>query len=146
MKTRVIWLTIGLAFAVTLAVVIGQRLSAEAMAVMVGVVAGVAASIPTSLIVVWFASRTMLATRPAPEAPAPPPEPRVVVMAQPAPAAYQSLAGYAPSMYGSPLPMVMPGAAMPGPAFPAPRQFNVIGGAELAGAEPDASREVVWQG
>ena len=137
MKTRVIWLMIGLAFAVTLAVVIGQRLSAEAMAVMVGVVAGVAASIPTSLIVVWFASRTMLATRPAPVAPAPP-EPRVVVMPQPAPAAYPGLAGYAPAMYGSPLPLTMSGAPMSGPAFPAPRQFNVIGGAELAGAEPEA--------
>ncbi|MBL8057353.1 MAG: hypothetical protein JNK29_11670 [Anaerolineales bacterium] len=148
MKARLMWLLIGLAFAVTLAVVIGQRLSAEAMAVMVGVVAGVAASIPTSLIVVWFASRTLLVARPAPAAPPPAPEPRVVVMPQPAPAAYQSLAGYAPAMYGQPLPLTMPGGAMPaaGPAYPAPRQFNVIGGAELGGAEMETGAEVVWQG
>jgi hypothetical protein len=141
MKTRFVWLAIGLAFAVTLAVIIGQRLSAEAMAVMVGVVAGVAASIPTSLIVVWFATRTMWATaRPTQEVPALPPEPRVVVMPQPAPAAYQSLAGYAPAMYG-PMPMAM---AMPGP-MPAPRQFNVIGGAELTGADAETVAEVIWQ-
>jgi hypothetical protein len=36
---------------VTLAVIIGQRMSTDAMAVMVGVLFGVAASIPTSLLV-----------------------------------------------------------------------------------------------
>lgn len=36
---------------VTLAVIIGQRMSTDAMAVMVGVVFGVAASIPTSLLI-----------------------------------------------------------------------------------------------
>lgn len=40
-----------LAGAVTLAVIIGQRMSTDAMAVMVGVAFGVAASIPTSLLV-----------------------------------------------------------------------------------------------
>jgi hypothetical protein len=52
---------IGSAFAVTLAVVIGLRLSTEAMAVIVGVVAGVAASIPASLIVIWLATRNAVA-------------------------------------------------------------------------------------
>ncbi len=47
----------GLAFTVTLAAVIGSRLSDEAMAVIVGVVAGVAASIPGSLMVTWLATR-----------------------------------------------------------------------------------------
>jgi hypothetical protein len=37
---------------VTLAIIIGQRMSTDAMAVMVGVVFGVAASIPTSLLIV----------------------------------------------------------------------------------------------
>ena len=39
-----------LAFAVTLAVIIGQRMSTDAMAVVVGVACGVLASIPTSLL------------------------------------------------------------------------------------------------
>ena len=38
--------------AVTLAIVIGQRMSSDAMAVIIGVVFGVAASIPTSLLIV----------------------------------------------------------------------------------------------
>lgn len=42
--------------AVTFAVIIGQRMSTDAMAVAVGVVFGVAASIPTSLLIV-FATR-----------------------------------------------------------------------------------------
>jgi hypothetical protein len=46
---------------VALAVVIGLRLSTEAMAVIVGVVAGVAASIPASLIVIWLATRNAVA-------------------------------------------------------------------------------------
>lgn len=40
-----------LAGVVTLAIIIGQRMSTDAMAVMVGVVFGVAASIPTSLLI-----------------------------------------------------------------------------------------------
>ena len=48
---RVIGLTV-LAAGVTLAVMIGQRMSSDAMAVAVGVIFGVAASIPTSLLVV----------------------------------------------------------------------------------------------
>ena len=40
---------LGIVFAVVLAIVVGQRLSTEAMAVVVGVVCGVAASVPVSL-------------------------------------------------------------------------------------------------
>lgn len=43
----------GVVFAVTLAAVIGVRLSADAMAVVVGIVCGVLASIPTTAILVW---------------------------------------------------------------------------------------------
>jgi hypothetical protein len=46
-----------LVFAVTLAVVVGQRLSAEAMAVVVGVICGVVAGIPTSAFVMLMANR-----------------------------------------------------------------------------------------
>jgi hypothetical protein len=48
---------IGAAFAVALAVVIGNRMSADAMAVVVGVICGVLASIPTSLLLIWALGR-----------------------------------------------------------------------------------------
>ncbi len=44
---------VGVAFAISLAVVIGTRLSPDAMAVVVGIVCGVLASVPTSAILVW---------------------------------------------------------------------------------------------
>jgi hypothetical protein len=45
------------AFAVTLAVIIGKRMSADAMAVVIGVACGVLASIPTSLLILAVTSR-----------------------------------------------------------------------------------------
>jgi len=48
---------IGVVFAVALAVVIGNRMSADAMAVVVGIVCGVLASIPTSLLLIWALGR-----------------------------------------------------------------------------------------
>lgn len=57
---------IGTAFAVTLALVIGNRLSDEALAVLAGAVCGVGAAIPTSLIVVAVSRRhTEARTQPA---------------------------------------------------------------------------------
>jgi hypothetical protein len=44
---------VGVTFVVTLAVVIGFRMSPDAMAVVVGIVCGVLASIPTSTLLVW---------------------------------------------------------------------------------------------
>ncbi len=46
-------LIIGVAFSTSLAVVIGTRMSPDAMAVVVGIVCGVLASIPTSTLLVW---------------------------------------------------------------------------------------------
>lgn len=40
-------------FAITLATVVGTRISPDAMAVIIGIVCGVLASIPTSVILVW---------------------------------------------------------------------------------------------
>ena len=159
MKIRYLWMAFGLAFFVTLAIIVGQRMSAEAMAVMVGVIAGVAASIPTSLIVVWFATRTTL-PRLAPEAPplAPRPassaeQPRIVVMAAPTSApqvGYQTYAGYPAQAY--------PGYAAPALAQPfgdprsgaamgmlPARQFTVIGGTEISLDSPEPPQEVLWQ-
>lgn len=46
-------ITIGIAFAVTLAVVVGTRISPDAMAVIIGIICGVLASIPTTAILLW---------------------------------------------------------------------------------------------
>ncbi len=44
---------IGTVFAVTLAVVMGTRMSPDAMAVVIGIICGVLASVPTSAMLVW---------------------------------------------------------------------------------------------
>ena len=67
---------------VALAVVVGQRMSTDAMAVVVGVVFGVAASIPTSLLVVAATrGRREEGYRPGRDELRPPPQ--VIVMQQP---------------------------------------------------------------
>lgn len=48
---------LALAFVVALAIVVGTRLSSDAIAVLVGVVAGVAASIPTALLLIVVTRR-----------------------------------------------------------------------------------------
>jgi hypothetical protein len=48
---------VAVAFAITLAIVVGTRLSSDAIAVLVGVVAGVAASIPTALLLIVVTRR-----------------------------------------------------------------------------------------
>ena len=50
-------LIVAVAFAVGLAVVVGNRMSADAMAVVVGVACGVMASVPTSLLLIWALGR-----------------------------------------------------------------------------------------
>ena len=47
------FLVMGSIFAVTLAVVMGVRMSADAMAVVIGIICGVLASVPTSALLVW---------------------------------------------------------------------------------------------
>jgi len=44
---------VGIAFAVALAVVVGTRISPDAMAVIIGIICGVLASIPTTAILLW---------------------------------------------------------------------------------------------
>jgi hypothetical protein len=115
-RLRLAVFLIVMAFSVTLAVIIGTRLSDQALAVIVGVVAGVAASIPTSLIIVWFATRSVSAvqSRPAREADTP----RIVVVQPP------------------PVATAAPPPAMADPRYyvppPAParerRKFTIIGG------------------
>ncbi len=148
MTLRVSFLLGMVAFAITLAIVVGQRLSSEAMAVLLGVVAGVAASIPTSLIVVWIATRSLLSkSDSALRADPARAEPRIVVMQQPAPAPAPTPAAY---VYPA-----APSAAYPGwngaPAYaaaPLPnapmsgRKFTVIGGMnDIEDAYPPRNKE-----
>ena len=73
---------VAMAFAVTLAVIVGSRLSDEALAVLAGAVCGVGAAIPTSLLIVAV-SRRQDERRVQPPAPQPGPYPPVVVVAPP---------------------------------------------------------------
>ena len=59
-----------LGFGVALAVIIGQRMSTDAMAVVIGVAVGVAASVPTSLLLVALLRRERQSYRDAPPPPA----------------------------------------------------------------------------
>jgi hypothetical protein len=63
-----------IAFAITLGILVGQRLSSEALAVVVGVVLGVLASVPVSILLL-VAVRVMN-RRPEPEKPAKPAQPQ----------------------------------------------------------------------
>jgi hypothetical protein len=147
------WWTVGLGFAVTLAVVVGQRLSAEAMAVVIGVIAGVAASIPTSLIVVWFASRSnaihTVVEMPVPRAAEP--EPRIVVVTPPAPQPPPAPPGYGYAAPAGQAARAHQGHAYSGYAPQAilpPRRFTVVGGMaledELESVEGEVE-EVTWE-
>lgn len=121
-------------FCITLAIVVGRRMSNEAMAVLLGVMAGVLASIPTSVIVALVTLRMMGpkvthtqvigASSPAqqppeaqhPKYPAPPLVERMVIVpnhqyGQPAAQPYS----WQPRSQ-----VIMP---------PQPREFTVIGGA-----------------
>jgi len=76
-RLGVVLLIFTAAFGLTLAVMVGQRLSDQAMAVIAGAVCGVAASIPPSLLIIWV-TRRRPGTPPAWAGPYPP-----VVVVQP---------------------------------------------------------------
>ena len=69
MKAAIGILMLGLG--IGLAVIIGARMSADAMAVVLGVAVGVAASVPTSLLMVALLRRSRSAWTQEPPAPAP---------------------------------------------------------------------------
>ena len=73
-----------LAFGVALAVIIGQRMSTDAMAVVVGVAVGVAASVPTSLLLMALLRRERRTWQPEPQREPQPypqlPQPNVIVL------------------------------------------------------------------
>jgi hypothetical protein len=113
-------LVVGLVFVITLAAVVGSRMSAEAMAVVVGVVCGVAAGIPTSVLLLLAMSRRDRQRCDAQERSAQyGGSPPVVVIQGGAPQALP------PGQYHGYWPSGTPGAAEP-------RQFQVVGDEELA--------------
>ncbi len=113
-----------LAFAVAMALLIGQRLTDEAMAVIVGSVIGVAASMPMSGLVLWLALRhktvpSSLPMYPRPEYSGRDESPRVIVVqpqAYPAPLpAGETIGGHA-------------AVGMPWASYGRqPREFKIIG-------------------
>ena len=56
-RVKVFLGVVAVAFAVTLAAVVGQRLSDQAISILAGAVCGVGASIPTSLLIIWVSRR-----------------------------------------------------------------------------------------
>jgi hypothetical protein len=113
---------LGIIFAVTLAIVIGNRLSVDAMAVLVGVACGVLAGVPTSLLLVWaLTRRSANSAQPVEQArmPATHQYPPVVVV--------NPGAGQVRSAWNS-LPAYPAGNEMLPP--PEPRSFKVVGETE----------------
>ena len=109
-------LILGVVFVMALAVVVGNRMSVDAMAVVVGVACGVLASIPTSLLLIWALGRNASADAHADRSAHYPP----IVVVNPG----QS---YGRPGYGSP-PMYSAGDELSLPA--GPRDFKVVGNAE----------------
>jgi hypothetical protein len=109
---------VALTFAVTLAVIIGNRLSDQALAVLAGAVCGVGAAIPTSLLIVAIARRR---DKPPDQPPlyqqqadwnSPRAYPPVIVVAPPGMQQPHNWNGYPPSL-----------------TAPIQREFTVVGGA-----------------
>jgi len=111
-RTRLFLGAVVIAFVVTLAVIIGQRLSDQAVAVLAGAVCGVGASIPTSLLIAWVTRRRHEARPVQPQQSTYPP---VVVIQSPPHAGQPALpqGGYMPP-YVQPTP-------------PTPREFTIVG-------------------
>jgi hypothetical protein len=101
------------AFAVTLAVVVGQRLSDQAVSILAGAVCGVGASIPTSLLIIWVSRRQQQQEASQSNRQMQGVYPPVVVVQPPAQmgGANSSQQAYLPSRFE-----------------PMPREFTVVGG------------------
>ncbi len=103
----------GLLFSITLAVVVGLRLSVDALAIIIGIVCGMLASVPPTLILFWVLRRQEREMKAHLGQSAVERYPPVVVVN-----------GQAPNGYGSsPFSPALP-AATPAPGF---RDFKVVG-------------------
>ena len=107
---------VALTFAVTLAVIIGNRLSDEALAVLAGAVCGVGAAIPTSLLIIAIMRRRDKPSEEWSEPRQPHPQqgyypPVIVVSPSSAQQQPQGWGGYPPSL-----------------TTPIQREFTIVGG------------------
>ncbi len=110
-------LLVALVFAVTMAIMIGNRLSNEAMAVLVGALCGISATLPVSLALLVAINKNWGRPQPHREEYEPrPPQPPVFVIAPPQAPPWQP---------NYPLDQVYlpPNAPTPG----APREFKIVG-------------------
>ena len=113
---------VGIAFAVALAAVVGNRLSNDALAVVVGAVCGISASIPVTIGLVIAASRNWGREEGVREigydygAQRYAPQPPMVIFAPPQ---------QTPLPYGFPQGQYV--APMSAPALGAPREFKIVG-------------------
>ncbi len=98
-------------FSAVLAIIVGNRMSAEAMAVVIGVVCGVAAGVPTSAIILALSRRSQTSVQAEPRMPAAPPI--YVVTTGPVPSV-------GPAWRESP-------ETLPAAMASAPRQYRIIG-------------------
>ncbi len=125
MKFRFIFLLALTAFAISMGITIGQRLSSEAMAMMMGFIMGVAASVPTCYAMAWAMTRNLTVPPPPP-----PPETRVVVVSAP-PNAAPTNASPTPQpspIYNSASSFISPHATPIQQIVNPQRKFTVIGG------------------
>ena len=113
-RLGVVLLIFTAAFGLMMAVVIGQRLSDQALAVLAGSVCGVAASIPPSLLIIWVTRKKPEQKGVLPAGLYPP-----VVVVQP-PAAHSGGTGDPAGRY-------LPPAAWPAYPQPVQREFVVVG-------------------
>ncbi len=128
LKFKFIFLIALTAFAISMGITIGQRLSSEAMAMMMGFIVGVAASMPTCYIMVWAMTRNIVVPPSTP--PPPPPETRVVVVSAPpnsAPANAPPTPQPSP-VFNSASPFISPHATPIQQIANPQRKFTVIGG------------------
>jgi hypothetical protein len=124
------------AFAITMAVLIGQRLSDQAMAVIVGSVVGVAASVPMAGVILWLTLRQREGTHTAPTYPRPEythrdETPRMIVI-QPQP-------NYAPPAGQYQSQTALPQIAAPTMNYMRPmRDFKIVGQEEFEDEDRNA--------
>ena len=124
------------AFAITMAILIGQRLSDQAMAVIVGSVVGVAASVPMAGVILWLTLRQREGVHPTPTYLRPEythrdETPRMIVI-QPQPTYAQPAGQYQPQA-------ALPQIAAPTMNYMRPmRDFKIVGQEEFEDEDRNA--------
>ena len=129
-RLKVLAATVVIAFAVTLAIVVGNRLSDEALAVLAGAVCGVGAAIPTSLLVVAVTRRRDEARAPPTRYQAQASYPPVVVVTPPAGQRWQDGRYTLPPTVGGPV----------------QRHFEIVGGTPVETEGPRYGRRLFDRG